>query len=225
MKKISLYTAILGMALVSCLTSCLKDSTQPDFTTNKPVIELPIGSSAGNSGGNSIAAAFKIVNTPTDYSIYVNYAAPDANAQDVVVTLAVDTAAVTKFNQVNGKAYTTLPADAYTLLSNKVTIPKGQRKVQFPVKINTANLDPTKTYAFPLAIVDGGGFTVSGNFGLLITIISLKNKWDGTYSVTGTMVDKINSSLTGEYPRTFQLVTQGPVTDALSDNNSFSHGI
>lgn len=225
MKKTSLYTIIAGIALTSCLTSCLKDSTQPDFTQNKPVIELPIGSSAGNGGGNSIAASFTVGPTPSDYFVWVNYAAPNAPSQNVVVTLSVDTAAVTKFNQVNGTTYSQLPANGYTLASNKITIPSGTNKVKFPIKINTANLDPTKTYAFPLRIVDGGGFTVSGNFGLLISIITLKNKWDGVYTVTGTMVDQTTPTLTGEYPRTFQLITQGPNTVAVYDNGSYSHGI
>ncbi|WP_158798183.1 DUF1735 domain-containing protein [Pedobacter sp. L105] len=229
MKKISLYTFISGMALISCLASCLKDNTQPDFTQNKPVIELPIGSSAGNGGGNSIAASFTVGTTPSDYFVWVNYAAPNAPSQDVVVTLAVDTAAVTKFNQVNSTTYSQLPANGYTLTSNKITIPKGTNKVKFPIKINTINLDPTKTYALPISIVDGGGFTVSGNFGLLISIITLKNKWDGVYTVTGSMLDNTSTTLSGSYPRTLKFVTQGTNSVAVYDDNanggSYGHTI
>lgn len=230
MKKTFLYSAFIGLALMGSLTSCLKDDSQPDFTQNKPIIELPIGTSASNAGGNSIAAAFTVSTTPSDYLVWVNYAAPDANDKDVTVTLAVDTSAVTKFNSANGTKYTALPASAYTLASNKIVIPAGQRKIQFPVKINTANIaDPTKTYAFPLTIVDGGGFTVSGNFGTLVTIISLKNKWDGIYTVTGTLTDQTVSTITGKYPRTFQLITQGGNTVAVYDpganGGSFAHGI
>lgn len=225
MKKLTIYIAAL--ALVSNLSSCLKDDSQPDFSKNKPVIELPIGSSAGNGGGNSIGAAFTITSTPSDYFIYVNYAAPDANAKDVVVTLSVDAAALTKFNNVNGKNYTLLPDNGYSLVSNKVTIPAGQRKVKFPVKIITQNLDPNQTYALPLTITDGGGYTISGNFGTLISIISLKNKWDGVYTVTGSLIDQVNSGITGLYPRTLQLVTQGANTVAVYDpgSNVFGHGI
>lgn len=171
MKKIALY--IMAFVLVCSHSACLKDDSQPDFTKNKPIIELPVGSSAGNGGGNSIAASFNISDTPSDYFIYVNYAAPDANPQDVNVTVAVDPAVLTKFNSVNNKNYILLPSDAYSL-SNKVTIPSGQRKVQLPIKINTKNLDVTKIYALPISITDGGGFTVSGNFGTLVTVISLK---------------------------------------------------
>lgn len=171
MKKISLY--IIAFVLVCSQSACLKDDSQPDFTKNKPIIELPVGSSAGNGGGNSIAASFNISDTPSDYFIYVNYAAPDANPQDVTVTVAVDAAVLTKFNSVNKKNYTLLPSDGYSL-STKVVIPAGQRKVKLPVKINTKNLDAAQTYALPIAITDGGGFTVSGNFGTLVTVISLK---------------------------------------------------
>jgi hypothetical protein len=176
MKKISIYTTIIGLALISSLPACLKDDSQPDFTKNQPVIELPVGSSAGNGGGNSIAAAIPLSSAASDYFIYVNYAAPDANPNDVTVTLAVSEAALTKFNQVNSTTYPILPAAAYTLVSNKVVIPAGQRQVKFPVKINTSMLDPAVKYALPLSITDGGGFTVSGNFGSLISIITLTGK-------------------------------------------------
>jgi hypothetical protein len=229
MKRISLYTTIIAFAMTSSLSSCLKDDSQPDFTKNQAVIEIPIGSSTGNGGGNSINASFTIDPVPSDYFIYVNYAAPEANPTDVTVTMSVDTAAVTKFNSVNGTDYAQMPANGYTLSSNKITIPAGQRKVKFPVKINTINLDPTKTYAMPLTIVDGGGFTVSGNFGKLISIITLKNKWDGVYTVTGSMIDQVNSSLTGVYPRTFQLITQSvnsvAVFDPGANGGSYAHGI
>jgi len=172
MKRISTYIA--AIVLAGSLSSCLKDNSQPDFTQNKPVIELPVGSSSGNGAGNSIAASFTISEIPSDYFIYVNYAAPEANTADVVVTLTVDAAALTKFNSVNGKNYTMIPSNGYSLASNKITIPTGQRKVKFPIKINTLNLDPTKTYALPITITDGGGYTISGNFGTLISVITLK---------------------------------------------------
>lgn len=221
------YIYISVVALTVGLSSCLKDDSQPDFTQNKPVIEIPIGSSAGNGGGNSIAAAFTISDTESDYSIYVNYAAPEANEKDVTVTLAVNNEALTKFNTVNDKSYTLLPANSYTIANYKITIPAGQRKVIFPLKIKTRALDPTLTYALPLSITDGGGFTVSSNFGTLISIISLKNKWDGVYTVTGTMTDVTNSTLTGQYPRTYHLITQGPHTVAIYDpgNSAYAHGI
>lgn len=227
MKRI--FTYITAVVLAGSLSSCLKDNSQPDFTQNKPVIELPVGSSAGNGAGNSIAASFTISETPSDYFVYVNYAAPEANASDVTVTLTVDAAALTKFNSVNGKDYTMIPSNGYSLVSNKITIPAGQRKVKFPIKINTLNLDPTKTYALPITITDGGGYTISGNFGTLISVIALKNKWDGVYSVSGTMLDKANSTLTGLYPRTLQFITQGPYTVAVFDPgsgvNAYGHGI
>lgn len=225
MKRISIYIA--AIVLAGSLSSCLKDNSQPDFTKNQPIIELPVGSSAGNGGGNSIAAAFTISEDPSDYFVYVNYAAPEANAGDVVVTLAVDAAALTKYNSVNGTDYTMIPSEGYSLVSNKVTIPAGQRKVKFPIRINTRRLDPTKSYALPISVTDGGGYTISGNFGTLITLISLKSKWDGVYTVTGTMLDKVNSAITGAYPLTLQLVTQGPYTVAVFDpkSNAFGHGI
>lgn len=230
MKRISLYTAIIGLALTGSLSSCLKDNLQPDFTQNKPVIELPIGSSATNGGGNSLTTSFTLnPAVPSDYFVYLNYAAPTAPSKDVTVTISTDTAAVTKFNTANGTNYTAIPSSGYTLAANKVVIPAGQKLVKIPFKINTFNLDINKTYALPVTIVDGGGFTVSGNFGTLITILTLRNRWDGIYKVDGNMIDHVNSSLTGAYPLTLQLITRGANTVVISDPNvnggSFAHGI
>jgi hypothetical protein len=174
MKKIPAYILFLGIALMSSLSSCLKDDSQPDFTQNQPIVELPVGSSSGNGSANSLATTLTVSATPSDYFVYVNYASPSANAADVAVTLGLNTDALTKYNTLNGTSYTLMPATAYVIPSLKVTIPSGQRKVQFPIKINTSVLDPSKTYALPLSITDASGFSISGNFGTLISLISLK---------------------------------------------------
>lgn len=230
MKRTSFYTAIIALVVTASLSSCLKDNLQPDFSQNKPVIELPLGTSATNGGGNSLTTSFTLNPTvPSDYFVYLNYAAPSAPSKDVTVTISTDSAAVTKFNTANGTNYIAMPANGYTLASNKVVIPAGQKLVKIPFKINTVNLDITKTYALPVTIVDGGGFTVSGNFGTLITILTLRNKWDGIYKVAGNMIDQVNSSLTGVYPITLQLITQGATSVVIADpnvnNGSFAHGI
>lgn len=227
MKKNNIFKWIIPLLIIAGLNSCKDSIPQPDFTKDTPIVELPAASLAGNGGGNSMAAAFTVTNTPADDYIYVNYAAADANSKDVVTTLAVDTATLGKFNRANGSSYPVLPAAGYTLPSNKITIPNGQRKVQYHFKINTSVLDPTQVYALPFKITDASGYTISGNFGTLVIIISLKNKWDGVYTVTGTMTDVTTSSLTGNYPHTIKLVTQGPTTVAVYDdaNGTFAHSI
>jgi hypothetical protein len=184
MTKNNILKGIVPLLLATILVSCKDSYVQPDFTKVTPVVELPVPSLAGNGGGNSMSASFSIQSAPSDYFIYVNYAAPDANATDVGVTLAVDTATLGKFNRTNGTSYPLLPAADYSL-NNSIAIPAGQRKVEYHIKFNTSLIDPSATYALPLKIVNASGATISGNFGTLVLLIGVKNIYDGTYTIKG----------------------------------------
>lgn len=155
------------------LFSCKDRIPQPDFTKVKPVVELPVASLNGNGGGNSMSASLPIQSSPSDYFIYVNYAASDANTTNLPVTLSVDTATLGKFNKTNGTSYPLLPAADYAL-SNTIVIPTGQRKVEYHIKFNTTLINPSLTFALPLKIVDASGVTISGNFGALTLLVSIK---------------------------------------------------
>ncbi|WP_342646880.1 DUF1735 domain-containing protein [Mucilaginibacter sp. CSA2-8R] len=184
MTKNNIFKGLLPILLAAVIVSCKDSYVQPDFTKVSPIVELPVASLAGNGGGNSMSASFSIQSAPTDYFIYVNYAAPDANPSDVGVSLAVDTATLGKFNRTNGSNYPLLPAADYSL-SNSITIPAGQRKVEYHIKFNTSLIDPSATYALPLKIVNASGATVSSNFGSLTLLIGVKNIYDGTYTIKG----------------------------------------
>jgi len=50
-----------------------------------------------------------------------------------------------------------------------------------------------------------------------LTLLSIKNKYDGKYTVTGTMVDFSSAALTGNYPMDVELRTSGPNSVQLYD--------
>ncbi|RYE26828.1 MAG: DUF1735 domain-containing protein [Sphingobacteriaceae bacterium] len=150
-----------SLLLILTLFSCKDRIPQPDYTKVTPIVELPAATLAGNGGGNSMSTSFSIQSTPADYFIYVNYAASDANATNLSVTMGVDTATLGKFNRTNGTSYPLLPAADYTL-SNTITIPAGQRKVEYHIKFNTTLIDPSVTYALPLKILNASGVTILG---------------------------------------------------------------
>ena len=184
MTKNNILKGLVPLLLAAVLVSCKDSYVQPDFTKVTPVVELPVASLAGNGGGNTMSASFSIQTAPTDYFILVNYAAPDANPTDVGVSLAVDTATLGKFNRTNSTSYPLLPTANYSL-SNNITIPAGQRKVEYHIKFNTSLIDPSATYALPLKIVNASGVTISGNFGTLVLLVGVKNIYDGTYTIKG----------------------------------------
>ena len=172
------------MPVLLGLASCKDSIPQPDFSKTTPIVELAVASLAGNGGGNSMTASFAIQTTPSDFYIIVNYAASDANANDVKVTLAVDTAVMGKYNRANATAYEVLPIADYNL-STTVTIPKGQRKVEYHMTFNTTLINPSAKYDLPLKIIDASGNTISGNFGTLNLLVGVKNAYDADYTTTG----------------------------------------
>lgn len=186
MTKNKFIIGLVPLLVTMVMISCKDRYVQPDFTKVPPVVELPVASLAGNGGGNSMGASFANQVEPTDYFIMVNYAAPDANPTDLNVTLDVDTAVLGKYNRTNGTNYPVLPAADYKL-TNTITIPAGQRKVEYHVKFNTSLFEPSITYALPLRVVNASGVTISSNFGSIVLLVSAKNRYDGTYTLKGTI--------------------------------------
>jgi len=56
--------------------------------------------------------------------------------------------------------------------------------------------------------------------------VQVKNKWDGQYTVTGTLTDNTTAAITGSYPNTVDLITQSATSDAYFDTgNGYFHDI
>lgn len=167
--KTKIYKWVIPVLCVIGLTSCLKNKNeQPDFTSVTPVVELPVNSPVGDGSVNSLSLALTPGATPIDYYFYVNYAAPEANSGNLKVTLSVDPAALARYNAVaKNTTLTILPASAFSM-ETAITIPAGQRKVQVPVKINTAALDIAVAYGLPVTITDASGVVISKNFASLV---------------------------------------------------------
>jgi hypothetical protein len=51
----------------------------------------------------------------------------------------------------------------------------------------------------------------------IITTLSVKNKWDGVYTITGTYSDAIVPAYTGYYPYEWELKTSGPAQCVVVD--------
>ncbi len=226
MKKIFyIKGALTALTAVTLLSSCLKDDSRyVDFASSKPLVELPAATGVAGSGVFQ-ANSYAIVSTPTPLNVQVNVAAPKPLSSALTVKLSVDQAALTAYNTANNTNYTLLPAADYSS-SLSVTIPANQNSANLVVNINTSLIDPSQSYVLPLTITDASGQQIS-NYKTLLYNIQVKNKYDGVYTVTGTMVDGVNSALTGSYPRTVDLITQGASTVAYYDTGigNFAHSI
>jgi hypothetical protein len=161
----------------------------------------------------------------------VNVASVNPLSTATTFTLALDTAAVTAYNNANGLSaadgdnYIVLPAADYTVTSWSVTVPAGQRTAKLNISINTSLVNPSVLYILPIKLVSASGLTID-QYDELLYNVQAKNQYDGVYTVTGTLVDNTNATITGSYPETVQLQTQGANSDAFYDPNlGFYHSI
>jgi len=172
------------VAVVLVGGSCVK--TAPDYTDFfdiHPIMEL-------FTGGPTVNLAYIATQTtPTDYTIEVNLASPNAASQPIPVTLAIDTADFNEMNDSLGDIYTLLPSGFYTVESWTVTIAKGQHLGSLHVEVNSSLLDGNHMYVLPLKIVSASGITISGNFGNGYWQVIAANPYVGLYQSVGYKKD------------------------------------
>jgi hypothetical protein len=120
------------------------------------------------------------VEDAVELPVVVNYTGVNGAPQDVQVTLSLDDAIISTY----GGGLTILPAAYYELpASNVVTIPKGQKKATYTIKLKPKLFDLTKSYALGVKIVSVTAGTVSGNYSAGVYSIPVKSPWEGNYNV------------------------------------------
>ena len=216
--NIKLLTALA--ALVVLATGCLKDKDYDDGRFGINVDKgLKFVEIAGPVDG---FVNVDLVGSPNDTTVDIVLVrlASDAPAdKDIQVTLALDPALVSAYNAEHGTSYTVPAASNFTIPSLTVTIPKGQRTATLTLKAKPNNLFGGE-YALgvKLVSVSDPSVKISGNWGSQIVGLTIRNKYDGTYTMTGTLVDAANAALTAKSPQEVQLVTTG--TNSVYLHNS-----
>ena len=221
MKSILKFIPVLVGVISFGLSGCLKDG---DFdkgliqsvhsTGTQKIIEIKL---SATSSGNFLQQSFNAMNADTTFDLIpVVLASGEAAPEDINVTLVQDTTLVTAYNNANGTSLVIPPAGSYTILNpgNVVTIKKGTNVGYLRVKLNPGNfIGDQFAFGYKIASVSNPGYTISGNTGSGIFAFGIKNKYDGRYTLDGTLVDLLapaNSSVPGDpYPYEVQLVTTG----------------
>jgi hypothetical protein len=221
LKIIPLFAIVLG------LSSCLKDDAIIG-TTPSNIVEFYTTDPLASSGTSIYPIYVKSFFSRPDqkFNVTLSYSGTDVAPEDITVNIAVDDAAIGKFNATGGTQYTLLPSNAYTLPGTSFTIKKGERRVVFTINVKPETFDFSLNYALPLTITSATSGTVSGNFGTVLYAIGARNLYDGLYTVTGTFSDATNAAFTGRYPSDYYLQTQTGTTAALFDfeySGAFGH--
>jgi len=219
MKRISIYLLLAAATLQ--FSACLKDDSYTfDPKKDNSTLEL--------FGGvrNSVSDSFAIINSAidladeADFAVTVNYAGNNNAPADITLTLGIDPEAVTIYNNQEGTDYISMPDSLYSVPSATVTIPKGQRRATWIVKLKPRKFDFTKNFALPVKIMSATAGTISGNFGTMVYAVSIKNQYDGVYTVTGTYKDVNLPDANAKYPKSVALVTKSATTVAAYDMSS-----
>lgn len=200
---------ISGMILcgvILTLSSCLKNGKYyTDFSSVGASVNLPLA--ATNLNG-VVAFSYDASVTTVSIPVYVDVASPSLPSSATTVTLSLDTAFLSSYNASNGTSFDVLPDSVYTTTGWTLTVPAGQRTDSMNVTFNFSKLDLSGAYILPVTISQAS--VPIEQWKHLLLYISVKNKYDGVYEVTGSYSDVTNSAFVPYYPQTVDLVTSGP---------------
>jgi hypothetical protein len=232
------FNIILFAVVVTGFSSCLKDDHANLTANNSPAV-IEFSTTAGDVPASPSGSTYLMIERSyavlpsVDVPVVVNYTGGEAAPSDITVNFAIKNDAITQYNQERvDRDHTVgnlvpLPPANYTFPTS-VVIKKGERKATAIIKLNTSlvtDFDAQFTIALAISSVSSG--TISGNYGTILVKTLVKNKYDGAYNVTGTMVDKNSALNVGSYPREMYLVTKGASSNAEYDPNlnggSFFH--
>jgi hypothetical protein len=214
-KKFYSIITILLVGMAFSFSSCLKDSKNyVNVSQGAALAELPL--EAYNGVGVPVSEAYATTTTTAVIQLAVNIASANTLGTATTFKLGLDTAAITAYNTANSTSYTLLPAADYSVPSWSVTVPAGQHLAYLNITVKVSSIDPSGQYLLPIKILSAGGLTID-QYNELLYAVQVKNVFDGTYTVTGTMVDKTNAALTAYYPATVQLQTTGANSNIYYD--------
>jgi hypothetical protein len=179
--KILLIISFLAAAFIT--SSCLKDDIGEDWTDS---LKGKMYAEVWN-GGLATFALQPVADTAT-FKFLVNIATDQPPTQDIVLTLAVNESALTKYNSLKGTSYLLYP---YILIQNQtVTIKAGTRNAYVHVKVwNADKLNACDNFIAPVTIMEATGGVIPAdpvNQGSRLMALPIANPYQGQYQVIGT---------------------------------------
>jgi hypothetical protein len=163
------------------LSSCLDED--PVFTDNgsHSIVELVIPARTSSVPYPSLITTLDVAD---EYllPIEINFTGVNGTPEDVVVEVAIDNSYLGVFDE--SKQTVALPTTSYELpSSNRVTIPKGQKRATYTIKLFPRTFDFSESYALGVRIVSTSAGVVSGNYSAGVYKIVAKNSYDGIYAI------------------------------------------
>ena len=185
MKRFKIQGSLLLAVTVVALAGCLKDK---DFENGSRGIRIDGSQKFVELAGPSTGFMnVDLIGSDADTTVnlaMVRLASAAPAEQDITVTLELDPALVAAYNAEHGTAYEIPAASLFTVPSLTVTIPKGER-IGYLNLITQPNDLITAEYALGVRIasVSDPSVKISGNFNEQVVGLTIRNKYDGRYTL------------------------------------------
>lgn len=196
--------SILLISLAFIGTGCLKDKVNTNLGDGNSTKAVSFPRSAGGMlYAISSSTTPTVITQPNTPVVAIEDTRPAST--DVTVNVAVDNSIVT------GAGLTPLPASVYQI-ADKAIIKAGtwNDTLEFTLN-NTTVLDPNVVYGLGLRLTSAdNGYAIPANLSTLLIRFTVKNKYDGVYTVTGLspyIDNALGAAATGAWPLTYHLIT------------------
>lgn len=223
MKRIknSLLTILGSMAVLS-LSSCLKNGQYyDDFASVNASVDLPLAAANSNA---PVAFVYDATVTTTSIPVYVDLASPSTLGKSVTATLALDTAFLNAYNTANSTNFQLIPDSVYTITGGwNRTIPAGKRLDSMLVTFNFTKMNLAIPYVLPITIASSSEPIEQWNH--LMLNPSVKNQYDGIYSIKGYTLRSGDAVKTGNFTGlSMPMVTAGPASLVFGNLQPWADG-
>lgn len=183
-----LYRTLLSITAIALLTltSCLDDEITGTEVTRFDEVPYVVDFNEKPNSDGFIVRSFEGTTDPNyeqETSFRVNLSSPYTLDEDLEVTVEFDTDAANQFVADNPD-WTTLDAGKQDFTSATVTIPAGERSVDFTVNFMTEGLsaDDKIMAAYSITDVSNPDIIISGNFGTQFVRVVVANVFAGSYT-------------------------------------------
>lgn len=209
------FMKIFSFAVAGSLLFAACDKNEGSLKgAGQTIVKLPQGAD------EKVALALDFKPGLTDVVLLdVRRDAPNAGElnKTIVVKIKNNPTIVADYNSAHGTSYIPLPAAAYQVDPSNpfngtewtVTFGPGEHAKPILIKLDPTKLDLSQQYALGFTITDASGAKISNGLENAMVEVGVKNRYDGIYRVTGTMVDVAAPTITGYFPQDVDLLTLG----------------
>lgn len=228
MKKYIAQLLPVLLILFVCITGCLKDDDFDNGTiqsvhNNGDLIRpVEIKLTAADASNFFVLAVDNSDNDTTVDLVPINLATSEPAPQDLHVTVSLDDALVDNYNAENGTAYAVPASTIFTIVNPEVIIPKGSHTGYVQIKFKPSDfIGADWALGFRISSIQETGYTISGNLNTGVTVIAIKNQYDGLYDAEGYFTHPV---FFGDYSSEWSLATSGPNSVTFQLNTTVLFG-